>query len=71
MNEKEELEIAKFLLKDTESLRNEKNFTDINELVHPLIFSYDLKKHANMNLIPVLDKSNNEKVKKRFFDLIE
>ena len=63
--------ITDFLLKDTISLRNEIRFTEIGEMVHPLTYSYDLKKHPNMNAIPVMDKSSNEKLKEEFLKTIE
>ena len=71
MNEKEPPDIAKFLLKDTTSLRNEIKFTELINFVHPLTFTYDLKKHPNMNLIPVMDKIDNEELKNIFFKVID
>ncbi len=66
MKEKEPPDIAKFLVIDTISLRNEIKFTQLIDFVHPLTFTSDLKKHPNMNLIPVLDKINDDDLKKLF-----
>ncbi|MHA1292493.1 MAG: hypothetical protein ACTSQJ_07485 [Promethearchaeota archaeon] len=67
--EQDQPEIAKFLLKDTVSLRNEIDFTNLSEMVHPLTYSYDIKKHPDLDLIPVLDKFKNKKLKERFLKL--
>jgi hypothetical protein len=66
MKEKEQPDIVNFLLKDTISLRNEINFTELIDFVHPLTFTYDLKKEPNLNLIPVLDKIDNDELKELF-----
>lgn len=68
--EQEEVEIAKFLLKDTISLRNEKNFLEFEDLLHPLTFTYD-NKHSKMNLIPVMDKVQDKQIKDLFFQIFE
>ena len=68
--EEKEVEIAKFLLKDTISLRNEANFLELEDLLHPLTFIYD-KKHSNMNLIPVMDKVIDKEIKELFFKIFE
>lgn len=66
--EKDNVEIANFLLRDTESLRNESKFTKLTDMVHPLTFTYDLKKHEHLNLIPIVS-SENEEIVKKFLDL--
>lgn len=68
-SQEDKVEIAKFLLQDTESLRNESKFTKLVDMVHPLTYSYDLKNHENLHLIPVLDKPHNEEIKKKFLKL--
>ncbi len=70
-NIKDDIEIAKFLLRDTISLRNEIHFTDVRDLVHPLVYTPDLKKYPTMNLIPALDKPKNGELKELFLKLIE
>ena len=64
-------DISKFLLEETVSLRNEINFTELIDMVNPLTFSYDLKKHPNMNLIPIMYKVDSEELKKLFFEIYE
>ena len=71
MNEKAPPDIAKFLVRDTTSLRNEINFTELINFVHPLTFCYDVKKHPNMCLIPVMDKLENKELKDLFLKIIE
>ena len=71
MKEKESPDIAKFLVRDTTSLKNEIKFTELIDFVHPLTFSYDLKRHPNMNLIPVLDKIENKELKDLFLKAVE
>ena len=68
--EEKEVEIAKFLLKDTLSLRNEMNFLELEELLHPLTFTYN-KKHSDVNLIPITDKVENKEIKEIFFKIFE
>ncbi len=72
-SEPDQPDIRKFLLKTANSLRNEVEFTPISEMVHPLTFSYDLRKHANMNAIPAIDKLKDtaREVKELFFKLVE
>ena len=67
--EKEQPDIKKFLLRDTVSLRNEIEYTDIEDLVHPLTFSYDLKRYPHMSSIPVLDKYKSVELKELFLEL--
>ncbi len=71
--ERDQPDIGKFLLESATSLRNEVEFTSIAEMVHPLTFTYDLKKHPNMNTIPAIDKlkDTSKEVKELFFNLIE
>lgn len=69
--ENQQPDIKRFLLRDTVSLRNEIEYTDIEDLVHPLTFSYDLKKHPHMSSIPVLDKFVSEELKQLVLDLIK
>ena len=64
-------DITKFLLEDTISLRNEIHFTELKEMVHPLTFSYDLKKHPSMNLIPVMDKVEKDELKSLFWEVFK
>lgn len=64
-------DIAKFLLKDTKSLRNEINFTPLEDMVHPLTFTYDHKKDPNMHIIPVLDKYQDKEFRELFDKLVE
>ncbi len=71
MKEKVQPDIVGFLLKDTISLRNEIKFTELVDFVHPLTFSYDLKKHSNMNLIPVFDKIEDENLKDNLDNILE
>ncbi|MHA1150124.1 MAG: hypothetical protein ACTSR8_17975 [Promethearchaeota archaeon] len=68
--EENEVEIAKFLLKDTRSLRNEMNFLELEELLHPLTFTYS-KKHSNIQLIPITDKAESKRIKELFFKIFE
>ncbi|MGV9199594.1 MAG: hypothetical protein ACOC44_16710 [Promethearchaeia archaeon] len=68
-SQEDKVEIAKFLLQDTESLRNESKFTKLVDMVHPLTYTDDLKNHENLHLIPVLDKPHNEEIKKKFLKL--
>lgn len=70
-SDKNQPDITKFLLKDTISLRNEINFTELIDMVNPLTFSYDLKKHPEMNLIPIMYKVDSEELKKKFFEIYE
>lgn len=65
------IEIAKFLLRDTESLRNEIHHTKLTEMVHPLTYTDDLKNHPNLNLIPVFDKPENVAIRKKFMKLYQ
>lgn len=67
--EKQQPDIKKFLLRDTVSLRNEIEYTDIEELVHPLTFTYDLKKIPHMHSIPVLDKYKSVELKELFLEI--
>ena len=69
--EQEQPDIAKFLLQDTLSLRNEIKFTELTDLVHPLTFTHDAKKHSNINLIPLMDKSENKDLKDIFLKIFE
>ncbi|MFO8017590.1 MAG: hypothetical protein R6U96_03075 [Promethearchaeia archaeon] len=62
------VEIANFLLRDTESLRNEIQFTKLTDMVHPLTFTYDLKNQEHLNLIPAVSSRNEEFIRK-FLDL--
>ena len=66
--ENQQPDIKKFLLRDTVSLRNEIEYSDIEELVHPLTFTYDLKKHPHMHSIPVLDKFESVELKELFLE---
>jgi len=53
--------IVKFLLKDTNSLRNEIHFiNNPSELIHPLSYSENSKKYPNLVLIPVLEEVNKQ-----------
>jgi hypothetical protein len=77
MNESEKepgenkIEIAKFLLRNTESLRNEIHHTKLTEMVHPLTYTDDLENHPNLNLIPVFDKPENVVIRKKFMKLFQ
>ena len=67
--ENQQPDIKKFLLRNTVSLRKEIEYTDIEEFVHPLTFTYDLKKHPHMNSIPVLDKYVSVELKELFLEV--
>ena len=69
--EENDVDIAKFLLRDTVSLRNESKFTELKDMVHPLTFTYDLKKHPNVNLIPPMDKYVGMELKELFLKIYE
>ena len=70
-NDIEQPEISKFLVKDTQSLRNEKDFTTLGEMVHPLTYTDDLKTNPNMHLIPLMDKHQGKQFKELVLDLLE
>jgi hypothetical protein len=78
MNESEKVskkedkgKIANFLLRDTTSLRNESDFIDLSDMVHPLTFTYNLEEYPNLHLIPVFDKINKEEIIKRCIKLLQ
>lgn len=70
-DEAETPEISRFLLKDTESLRNEIRFTELDDMVHPLTYTESSKKNSSLNLIPVMYKYQDGGLKERFLKLIE
>lgn len=59
--------IAKFLLRDTLSLRNEIKFTALTDMVHPLTYTENIKKHPNMHMVPLMDKYQDEEFIKLFY----
>jgi len=69
--DKEPPEIKKFLLHNSVALRNEIDYMNLDKMVHPLTFTYDLKKHPHMNAIPVLDKYESKELKDLFFEVFE
>jgi len=70
-SEKKKPNIAKFLLRDTVSLRNEAKFTSLEDMVHPLTFTHDLKKHPEMDLVSPMDKVEGKKLKEQFDKLYQ
>lgn len=56
---------------DLGKLRNEGTRTNVQEMVHPLSFSYDGKKHPDMQLIPPWCDKEKEKLKTTYFEVKE
>ena len=63
--------ISKFLLLDTTSLRNEIHFTTQHEMVHPLTFTHDEDKYPDLDLVPAMDKYQDEELKEKTLETLK
>ncbi len=61
-------DLLDFFIAKSGKLKNEGATQDIHKLIHPLSFSYDTKKHPDMQLIPPWFK-NKKNLKELYFKL--
>ncbi len=56
-----------YLIQDSRKLVNDGERLDVSEIVHPLCYSYDEKKHPDMRLIPPWYKKYDKELKDLYF----
>jgi hypothetical protein len=59
--------LLNYLIKDSRKLVNDGERLDVSEIVHPLCYSYDEKKHPDMRLIPPWYKKYDKELKDLYF----